>query len=198
MHNKQLPKFCTSGRNLVPEGVVIHYFSCKNVDPERQFDLAACRNLMIDLNRPKDEREHYLLADRDPKKRLYASAHLFIGREGEMWKLVDFDKQAYHAGRSLLDNRPNCNAWTLGVELIGTNTSGFTDAQYEALVALLNDWRKQFNIGDTIAGHDQVRHAAIEAGQKAGKKYDPSGRSGGTGDNFDWGRVMAGLTAETA
>lgn len=196
MHNKQLPKFCASGRSLTPEGVVIHYFSCKNVDPERQFDLSACRNLMIDLNRPKDEREHYLLGDRDPKKRLYASAHIFIGRAGEVWKLVDFDKQAYHAGRSLLNDRSNCNRWTLGIELIGTNTSGFTDAQYQALITLLNG--VQFDIDNNIAGHDQVRHAAIKAGQRAAKKYDPSGRSDGTGDNFDWGRVWAGLTDETA
>ena len=192
MINRQLPKFCVSGRDMQgPEGVVLHYFSCKNVDKEKQFDLDCCRELMVDLNSHKSLRNHYLKDRNSPDSRMYASAHVFIGREGEVWKLVDFDKQAYHAGKSFLNGRTGCNKWTLGVELIGTNTSGFTDEQYASLAELLNNWRVEFGIElDQIAGHDAVRHGAIVNGDNAKKKYDPSGKSDGTGDNFDWTRLL--------
>lgn len=192
MISKHLPKACISGRDMQgPEGIVIHYFSCKNVDPEFQYDLQRCWDLMVDLNTPKAEREHYLRDERSPSDRMYASAHAFIGRGGEVWKLVDFDKQAHHAGRSSLNGRTGCNKWTLGIELIGTNISGFTDIQYESLAKFIAELKNKYNIEDeNIAGHDQVRHEAVLNGQKAHKKYDPSGKSDGTGDNFDWDKLF--------
>ena len=55
MRSKILPEYCYSGRELEAlDGVVVHYFSGKNVDPDNQFDLEVCRNLFLDLNRAKD------------------------------------------------------------------------------------------------------------------------------------------------
>jgi len=193
MKSKELPKECISGRDMQgPEGIIIHYFSCKNVDPEARYDLQRCWDLMVDLNQPKQFREHYLLDDRSPEERLYASAHVFIGRDGEVWKLVDFDKQAYHAGRSSLNGRTNCNKWTLGVEMIGGKDSGFTDDQYKSLATFIIDMKQAYDIQEeNIAGHDQIRHEAILNGQKAYKKFDPSGQSDGNGSNFDWDKLFA-------
>ena len=184
MRSKILPEYCTSGRDLVElAGVVIHYFSAKNVDPERIYDLDTCRRLFLDLNRPKSEREWFMKADNWPDARMYASAHLLIGRDGETWRLVEYDKQAYHAGASILNGRKNCNAWTIGIELVGTQSSGFTEAQYKQLAELL----KEFDVPvANVAGHDSVRWAAIQAGSDKRPKYDPSGRKDGQGDNFDW------------
>ncbi len=184
MRSKILPEYCISGRELEAlDGVVIHYFSGKNVDPDNQYDLDVCRNLFLDLNRPKAEREFYMLEEHWPDGRMYASAHLLIGRDGETWRLVEYDKQAYHAGASILNGRSNCNRWTIGVELVGTQSSGFTDAQYRALADLL----KEFDVPvANIAGHDTVRWNAIQAGSTKRPKYDPSGRKDGQGDNFDW------------
>lgn len=188
MHSRTLPNFCISGRPLEEVGgVVVHYFSGKNVDVDKQYELEVCRDLFLDLNRPKEERELYMHADNWPNGRMYASAHLLVGRGGEVWKLVEFDKQAYHAGASILGGRKLCNRWTIGVELVGTNDSGFTDDQYTALAELLVDLMNTYDFQRTrIAGHDTVRHAAIQAGDSTKKKYDPSGRSDGLGDNFDW------------
>ncbi len=207
MQSKTLPSYCTSGRQMEGiGGIVIHYFSCQHVDPDDLFDLVKCRNLFLDLNRPKIERERYMKADNWPDKRMFASAHLMIGRGGEVWKLVEFARQAYHAGRSILDGRKNCNRWTIGIELIGTNTSGFTNEQYEQLADTLVDLQNTYNIPrDRIAGHDTVRAAAVDAGEATKKKYDPSGRWDGHGDNFDWqylwtlvDRRTAALRAELA
>ena len=61
MNSKNLPAFCSPGTALrYMGGIVIHYFSAQNVDPDNPYDLEACRHLFIDLNRPRDEREWYM------------------------------------------------------------------------------------------------------------------------------------------
>jgi len=184
VRSKILPEYCTSGRELVEVGgVIIHYFSAKNVDPENIYDLDTCRRLFMDLNRAKVDREWFMLEDNWPDARMYASAHLLIDRDGETWRLVEYNRQAYHAGASLLNGRKNCNSWTIGIELMGTQDSGFTRAQYERLAELLIDFDVPVS---NVAGHDTVRWAAIQAGSDKRPKYDPSGRKDGQGDNFDW------------
>lgn len=188
MRSKILPRHCTSGRALeAVDGVVVHYFSGRNVDRENRFDLQVCWDLFCDLNRPRDARRRYMKAPKWPEKRMYASAHLLIGRDGETWKLVEFDRQAYHAGASLLNGRAHCNRWTLGIELVGDLNSGFSAAQYRALVDILVELEAAHGFPrENVAGHDKVRFTAIQAGQAKAKKYDPSGRPDGDGDNFDW------------
>ena len=161
--------------------MVVHWFSCSNVDPDHVHDMQCCWNLFCDLNRARRDREWYML--QEPEDRMYASAHALIGRDGEVWKLVEFDLQAYHAGRSIMNGREHCNRWTIGVELVGGPRTGFTHEQYDALAQLCNELGVE---KEWIAGHDSVRHAAIQAGKATKRKNDPSGRSDGMGSNFDW------------
>jgi len=46
-----------------------------------------------------------------------ASAHLVIGREGEVFQLVPFDKVAWHAGSSSFGGRNGFNKYSIGIEL---------------------------------------------------------------------------------
>jgi N-acetylmuramoyl-L-alanine amidase len=46
-----------------------------------------------------------------------ASAHFVIGRQGELIQLVPLDRVAWHAGVSTWRGRPNCNFYSIGVEL---------------------------------------------------------------------------------
>lgn len=190
MKSRQLPPYCIPGRPLEEvAGVVVHYFSAKNVERgDRRFDLEVCRNLFLDLNRPRERRQFYMQSDAWPAGRMYASAHVLIGRDGETWKLVEFDQEAWHAGASILNGRSGCNRFTIGVELVGTNTSGFELVQYRRLAELLVELEDRHGFPpENIAGHDEVRWAAIEAGLTNKAKYDPSGRKDGRGGNFEWG-----------
>lgn len=49
-------------------------------------------------------------------RRAKASAHLVIGRGGEVVQLVPFNKVAWHAGRSRYRGRVGCNAFSIGIE----------------------------------------------------------------------------------
>ena len=46
-----------------------------------------------------------------------ASAHLVIGRKGEIIQLVPFDVEAWHAGQSSYAGRTHLNRFSIGIEL---------------------------------------------------------------------------------
>ena len=50
-------------------------------------------------------------------KGMKVSSHLFVKRTGEIIQFVPFDKRAWHAGMSSLDNVENCNDYSIGIEL---------------------------------------------------------------------------------
>ena len=80
------------------------------------------------------------------------------------------------------------------MELVGDSSSGFSRIQYETLAELILGLEEDVGLRrDAVAGHDAVRWAAIQEGLTQAKKYDPSGRFNGEGDNFDWfylGKLM--------
>lgn len=168
---KHLPDFCYKPVNINVDGIVIHYFSGRYTFPNDPFNPKKCYNLFVDLNRSVDQREHYKMEDYP--NRMYASAHFMIDREGNIYELVPLPYKAWHAGKSSWNGRENCNMWMVGVELLATHDSGYTDEQYLALDSLTEKLRSEYNISwDNITGHENVA---------PGRKTDP-------GPNFDWNR----------
>jgi AmpD protein len=109
------------------------------------------------------------------------SAHCLIRRNGEIIQYVPFDKRAWHAGQSAFCGQENCNDFSIGIELEGTDELPFTDAQYKSLAsvtAVIQQTYPQIT-GDRITGHSEI---APE------RKTDP-------GPAFDWDRYrqMSGL-----
>lgn len=46
-----------------------------------------------------------------------ASAHLIVGRNGKIDQVVPFDVRAWHAGTSVWRGKPNCNDYSIGIEV---------------------------------------------------------------------------------
>lgn len=46
-----------------------------------------------------------------------ASAHVVVGRDGDVRQVVPFNVKAWHAGRSIWRGRPNCNDYAIGIEI---------------------------------------------------------------------------------
>jgi N-acetyl-anhydromuramoyl-L-alanine amidase len=103
---------------------------------------------------------------------LKVSSHLVIKRTGETVQFVPFDKRAWHAGQSCYEGRGRCNDFSIGIELEGTETIPYTEAQYVQLAAvvkvLLNAYARLS--AERIVGHSDIA---------PGRKTDP-------GDSFDW------------
>lgn len=51
--------------------------------------------------------------------RAKVSAHVTIERDGSIIQLVDFNRAAWHAGKSEWQGRKSCNGWSIGIELVG-------------------------------------------------------------------------------
>ena len=107
---------------------------------------------------------------------LKVSAHFFLRRDGRIIQFVPCLKRAWHAGVSCWQGRSCCNDFSLGIELEGSDTVPFADAQYEALHRLTMAMRKAYPIRG-IAGHRDIAPQ---------RKTDP-------GPCFDWARYLAEL-----
>jgi AmpD protein len=99
------------------------------------------------------------------------SAHCFIRRDGEVIQFVPCGSRAWHAGVSSWRGRENCNDFSIGIELEGTDDQTFSDDQYRVLATLTIELQRAYPIHD-IAGHSDIA---------PGRKTDP-------GRCFDWAR----------
>jgi len=103
---------------------------------------------------------------------LRVSAHLLIRRDGSITQYVPFHRRAWHAGVSCYQGRETCNDFSIGIELEGTETVSYTDAQYARLADVAETLLAHYPTlsREAIAGHSDI---APE------RKTDP-------GPSFDW------------
>jgi AmpD protein len=105
---------------------------------------------------------------------LRVSAHLLIRRDGEVVQYVPFNRKAWHAGQSSFQGRAECNEFSIGIELEGTDEIPYTDAQYVQLARVASELVATYPgiTADRITGHSDIA---------PGRKTDP-------GPAFDWSR----------
>ena len=98
--------------------------------------------------------------------------HFLVDREGMAYQLVDESDIAYHAGVSeMKDGRKNVNDFSLGVEILNTESDSYTEEQYRAIQNLVVYIKETYSI-KYVVGHDDIA---------PGRKTDPW--------NFDWKKV---------
>jgi AmpD protein len=111
---------------------------------------------------------------------LEVSSHLLIDRDGEITQFVPFDKRAWHAGVSEFEGHKNCNDFSIGIELEGSDNIAYTNIQYSVLAKvttlILADYPAITR--ERIVGHSDIA---------PGRKTDP-------GPAFDWLRYKKELS----
>jgi AmpD protein len=110
--------------------------------------------------------------------RLRVSAHFLIRRDGALTQFVSCARRAWHAGSSSWRGRADCNDFSIGVELEGSDDLPYEAAQYARLAQLTGALRRRYPIVD-LAGHSDIA---------PGRKTDP-------GPAFDWERFRGLLAA---
>ena len=107
------------------------------------------------------------------------SAHVLIKRNGEVIQFVPFNKRAWHAGVSSYKGKNDCNNFSIGIELEGSDDDIFEDIQYEKLSLITSLLIEEYDliIKDNIKGHSDI---APE------RKTDP-------GVLFDWDRYLTNV-----
>jgi AmpD protein len=114
---------------------------------------------------------------------LRVSSHLVVYRDGAVTQYVRFAERAWHAGRSSFNGREACNDFSIGIELEGTDTLPYEDAQYRVLAKIVAALCAAYPTlsTDRVVGHSDIA---------PGRKTDP-------GPAFDWPRarrLIAGWT----
>ena len=110
---------------------------------------------------------------KNPKSKV--SCHYFITKNGVIYRMVEDDKVAWHAGKSKWKNKNNLNKYSLGIEIQNKGHQfgyeKFTKKQINALIQLLKILVKKYKIKkNNILGHSDIAPL---------RKIDP-------GENFPW------------
>jgi AmpD protein len=105
-------------------------------------------------------------------KDLKVSAHFLIKRTGELIQFVSCHNRAWHAGESSWKGMSDCNDFSIGIELEGTEIEPYEEIQYKVLLNLLVQLKKEYNIIDIVGHSDIAPH----------RKTDP-------GPSFDWNKI---------
>lgn len=153
-----------------PEGVTIDLLVIHSISlPEGEYGNGHIEQLFLGQLDPGQHPSFESLRE------MKVSAHLVIDREGGITQFVPFAKRAWHAGVSSFAGRENCNDYSIGIELEGTDHSSFTEAQYEALNQVIRVLQENYPgiTSSRIVGHSDIA---------PGRKKDP-------GVGFEWGRL---------
>jgi N-acetyl-anhydromuramyl-L-alanine amidase AmpD len=159
-----------SDRSGLPVDVtVLHYSSAVNRFPDDLFSLGKVLSIFCEYG---------------------VSSHFIIDREGGVFRLVPLEKKAWHCGGSVMpepDNRQGVNDFSVGIELLATAESGFTDRQYAALLELCIANEEALGQAMRYVGHDAIAgERAVALGLRQDCKIDP-------GPLFDWRRFSETL-----
>jgi N-acetylmuramoyl-L-alanine amidase len=115
---------------------------------------------------------------RDPASKV--SSHYLVTEDGQVARLVDEDKRAWHAGRSHWRGIDDVNSASVGIELVNPGHDHgyrpFPDAQMGALMRLMSQISERHGITrGNIVGHSDIAPT---------RKIDP-------GELFEWDRLAA-------
>jgi len=113
---------------------------------------------------------------RDPQAKV--SAHYLIAEDGQVLRMVDEGKRAWHAGRSWWRGATDINSASVGIEIVNPGHEfgyrPFTEQQMDALLPLAAAIVKRHDIAPSnVVGHSDIA---------PDRKQDP-------GELFDWARL---------
>jgi N-acetylmuramoyl-L-alanine amidase len=112
----------------------------------------------------------------DPEAQV--SSHYLINEDGQIVRLVDESRRAWHAGKSHWRGIDDVNSASIGIEIVNPGHEfgyrPFTEAQYQALLPLMAGLTERYGITrGNIVGHSDIAPP---------RKEDP-------GELFDWERL---------
>ncbi len=154
------PEDCSNARLIVVHGISL---------PPGQYGGGFVEKLFTNKLDP-DEHEYF-----EQIKDLQVSAHCFISRGGHLTQFVSFKDRAWHAGNSNWQGVENCNDFSIGIEMEGTDDDPYEDQQYQQLARLVISLRKQYPelLEQSICAHSDIA---------PDRKTDP-------GPYFDWNKL---------
>lgn len=129
-YEKPSPNFNERKDGLAPEFIIIHYTGMKSTE-----------DALERLSDPASE----------------VSCHYLLDEKGNIYKMVDEDKRAWHAGVSSWDGKGDINSRSIGIEISNRGHEPFTPEQLGTLVLLCHDIMHRHGIpAQNVIGHSDI------------------------------------------
>ena len=104
-------------------------------------------------------------------------AHYCVVENGTVYRIVDRDREAFHAGRSMWNGKEDCDEFSIGIEVVGHHDQAVTLLQLDALKELIARLKRMYSIPDArVVCHSHVAYGAPNTWHK--KKHRGRKRCG--------------------
>ena len=93
--------------------------------------------------------------------------HFCVTEEGTIYRIVDRDREAFHAGRSMWNAREDLDKYSIGIECVGYHDKAMSLIQLYAIRDLVKELKAMYRLGDErVVTHSMVAYGAPNKWQK--------------------------------
>jgi len=87
--------------------------------------------------------------------------HFCVTEEGRIYRIVDRDREAFHAGRSMWNGKEDVDKFSIGIECVGYHNKPMSSVQIAAIRNLLVELKAMYRItDDRVLCHSHVAYGA--------------------------------------
>ena len=93
--------------------------------------------------------------------------HYCVTEEGSVYRIVDRDREAFHAGRSMWNGREDVDKFSVGIECVGYHNKAMSRVQLAAIRDLVKELKTMYRIPDErVVCHSHVAYGTPNKWQK--------------------------------
>ena len=94
-------------------------------------------------------------------------AHFCVTEEGTVYRIVDRDREAFHAGRSMWNAKEDVDKYSIGIECVGYHDKPMGMVQLKAIADLVRELKAMYRLSDDkVVSHCHVAYGAPNKWQK--------------------------------
>lgn len=87
--------------------------------------------------------------------------HYCVTEEGSIYRIVDRDREAFHAGRSMWNGKEDVDKFSIGIECVGYHDKAMSLVQLYAIRDLVKELKSMYHLSDDkVVCHSHVAYGA--------------------------------------
>jgi hypothetical protein len=87
--------------------------------------------------------------------------HFCVTENGSVYRIVDRDREAFHAGRSMWQGAEDVDKYSVGIECVGYHNKVMPNAQIAAIRELVKELKSHYKLPDhAVVAHSHVAYGA--------------------------------------
>ena len=88
-------------------------------------------------------------------------AHFCVTEDGSVYRIVDRDREAFHAGRSMWNGKEDVDKFSIGIECVGYHDKAMPMVQIDAIKKLVKELQSMYRLpDDRVVCHSHVAYGA--------------------------------------